>query len=105
MKSLVTGFAAAAQYTRQHRDEAAEIATRWIPGLEGPVARQVIRYMQYDPRITAASLRAFDEAVEMLVDQKKLRGKVSAQGIYEDRFIKDVMREHPELFADLPPVP
>ncbi len=103
VKSLVTGFAAAAQYTRQHPDEAGEITTRWIPGLEVPVARKVIRYMQYDPRITGATFRAFDEAVELLVGQKKLRGKVFAQGTYEDRFIKDVMREHPALFADLPP--
>jgi len=105
VKSLVTGWAAATQYTRRHPDEAAEIATRWIPGLEGPVARKVIRYMQYDPRITAATFRAFDEAVELLLDQKKLRAKVSAQGVYEDRFIKDAMREHPALFADLPPAP
>ena len=102
VKSLVTGYAAAAQYTRQHPDEAGEIATRWIPGLEAPVARKVIRYMQYDPRITAATLRAFDEAVELLLDQKKLRAKVSSSS-YDDRFIKEVMREHPALFADLPP--
>jgi hypothetical protein len=67
------------------------------------VARKVIRYMQYDPRITPATLRAFDDAVEMLLDQKKLRAKVSAQGVYDARFINDVMREHPALFADLPP--
>ncbi len=105
VKSLVTGYAAAAQYTRQHPDEAGEIATRWIPGLEVAVARKVIRYMQYDPRITPASFRAFDDAVVLLLEQKKLRGKVSAQGSYDDRFIKEAMREHPELFADLPPVP
>jgi NitT/TauT family transport system substrate-binding protein/sulfonate transport system substrate-binding protein len=102
VKSLVTGYAAAAQYTRQHPDEAAEIATRWIPGLEAPVARKVIRYMQYDPRITAATIRAFDDAVELLLDQKKLRAKVSSAS-YDDRFIKDVVREYPALFADLPP--
>ncbi|HEY7677668.1 MAG TPA: ABC transporter substrate-binding protein [Candidatus Methylomirabilis sp.] len=103
VKQFVAGFAAAAQYTRQRLDEAGEIATRWIPGLEVPVARKVIRDMQYDPRITSATFRAFDEAVVLLVEQKKLRGKVSAQGTYEDRFIKEVMREHPDLFADLPP--
>ncbi len=102
VKSLVTGYAAAAQYTRQHPDEAGEIATRWIPGLEAPLARKVIRYMQYDPRITAATVRAFDDAVELLLDQKKLRARVSSAS-YDDRFIKDVMREHPALFADLPP--
>ncbi len=53
------------------------------------------------PRITAATLKAFDDAVEMLLDQKKLRAKVSSQS-YDDRFLKEVMREHPELFADLP---
>jgi hypothetical protein len=66
------------------------------------VARKVIRYMQYDPRITAATIRAFDDAVELLLDQKKLRAKVSSAS-YDDRFIKDVVREYPALFADLPP--
>lgn len=54
--------------------------------------------------ITPATFKAFDDAVEMLLDQKKLRAKVTSQS-YDDRFIKEAMREHPELFADLPRVP
>jgi len=104
VKNLVMGWAAASHYTRRHPDEAGEIATHWIPGLEVPLAQKVIRYMHYDPRITAASFQAFDDAVVLLIEQKKLRHKVSPT-TYDDHFIVEVMREHPELFADLPPAP
>jgi ABC-type nitrate/sulfonate/bicarbonate transport system substrate-binding protein len=40
----VIGLAEACQYTRQHLDEAAEISTRWIPGLEAATARKAIWY-------------------------------------------------------------
>ena len=101
----VVALAEASQYTRQHPDEAAEIATRWIPGLEAGVARKAIRNMRYDPRITKYTLESWDENVRVLVEQKKLRQAMPwSQGI-ELKFIERAQREYPQLFSDLRPVP
>ena len=99
------GLLEASQYTRQHLDEAAEITTRWIPGLEVGVARRAIRNMRYDPRITKYTLQAWGENVRVLVEQKKLHQPIPwTQGI-ELKYIERAQKEYPQLFSDLKPVP
>ena len=101
----VLGLAEASQYTRQHPDEAAEIATRWIPGLETATGRKAIRFMRYDSRITKYSMESWDENVRVLVEQKKLRQPIPwAQGA-ESKFIERAQKEYPQLFNDLKPIP
>jgi len=99
------GLAEASQYTRQHLDEAAEIATRWVPGLDPAVAKKAIRNMTYDPRLTRHTIESWDENVRILVEQKKMRQPVPWGQGNEVKFIQRVEKEHPELFSDLKPVP
>lgn len=99
------GVAEAAQYTRQHRDESAEIATRWVPGLDAAVAREAIRHMTFDPRITRHTIAAWEENVRILIEQKKLRAALPWRQGIELQFIERVMKSHPQLFSDLKPVP
>ena len=105
VEKYVLGAAEASQYTRQHPDEAAEIATRWVTGLEADVARKAIRNLHFDARLSKYSLQAFDESVKVLLEQKKLRAPIPATRGMDPRFIEKVMRERPDLFADLKPVP
>ncbi len=104
VERYVTAMAEASQYARQHLDEAAEIATRWIPGLDPTVAKASIRHMTFDPRITHYTLEAWGENVKILMQQKKLRAALPWQQGVEPRFIQEVMQTHPELFTDLKPV-
>ena len=105
VERYVVALAEASQYTRQHRDEAAEIATRWAPGLDAPVAREAIKHMTFDPRITPHTVAAWEENVRILVEQKKLRSALPWQQGIELRFIEKVAKSHPQLFTDLKPVP
>ncbi len=105
VERFVAAMAGAAQYARQHRDETAEISTRWIPGLELEVAKQAMRYMAYDPRVTKYSFEAWDVNNRILVEQKKLKAPVPAGQAFDTRFIEKAMREHPQYFSDLKPVP
>ena len=105
VERYVIGVAEAAQYTRRHLDEAAEIATRWAPGLDVEVARKAIRHMTFDPRITPHTVAAWEENVRILIEQKKLRAALPWQQGIELRFIEKVARSHPQLFSDLKPAP
>lgn len=105
VERYVIGVAEASQYTRKNPDEAAEIATRWAPGLDGAVAKQALRHMTFDPRITPHTIAAWDENVRTLVEQKKLRAPLAWQQGIELRFIEKVMKSHPQLFSDLKPAP
>ena len=103
VERYVIATAEAAQYTRQHADEAAEIATRWVSGLEGAIARRALSHMTFDPRITSHTIAAWDENVKVLLEQKKLRAAIPWQQGIELRFIEKVMKSHPQLFSDLKP--
>jgi ABC-type nitrate/sulfonate/bicarbonate transport system substrate-binding protein len=105
VERYVIGVAEATWHTRQNLDEAAEISTRWVPGLDIGVARKALANMTYDARITSHTVAAWDENVKILLDQKKLRTALtSAQGI-ELRFIEKIVKSHPQFFADLKPAP
>ena len=104
VEKYVIGMAEATWHTRRYPDAAAEISTRWIPGLDITVARQAIRYMVFDARITSYTVAAWDENVKTLLEQKKLRTAVPWQQGIDLRFIEKVMKSHPQFFADLPPV-
>jgi ABC-type nitrate/sulfonate/bicarbonate transport system substrate-binding protein len=105
VERYVIGVAEASQYTRKNPDEAAEIATRWVSGLDPAVAKQALRHVAFDPRITSHTIAAWEENVRTLVEQKKLRAPLPWQQGIELRFIEKVMKSHPQLFADLKPAP
>ena len=98
-------MAEASQYTRQHLDEAAEISTRWVPGLDLAVSKKSIRHMTFDPRITSLTIQAYEENARILVEQKKLKAPMPWQRAMETKFIEKVMKTHPQFFSDLKPVP
>ena len=89
--------------TRKSPDEAAEISTRWIPGLEVAVAKKALMQMVFDARITPHTVAAWDENVKILLEQKKLKSAIPWQQGLELRFIEKVMKTNPQLFADLKP--
>jgi ABC-type nitrate/sulfonate/bicarbonate transport system substrate-binding protein len=103
VERYVLGMAEATWYTRRNLDEAAEISTRWVPGLDAAVARKAIANMVYDARITPHTVAAWDENVKILLEQKKLRAPLPWQQGIELRFIDKVMKSHPQFFADLKP--
>ena len=101
VEKYVIGMAEATWYTRQNRDEAAEISTRWVSGLEPAVAKKAFANLTFDARITQHTIAAWEENVRILVEQKKLRAPLPWQQGVELRFIEKVMKSHPQFFADL----
>ena len=61
--------------------------------------------MSFDPRISKHSVQNYDEAVQDLLDQKKLKEKISSSEAINTTFIEKVITAKPELFADLKPIP
>jgi ABC-type nitrate/sulfonate/bicarbonate transport system substrate-binding protein len=103
VEKYVIGMAEATWHTRKYPDEAAEISTRWIPGLDLAVAKKALAQMVFDARITPNTVAAWDENVKILLEQKKLKSTIPSQQGLELRFIEKVMKTHPQLFADLKP--
>ena len=103
VEKYVIGMAEATWYTRKNPDEAAEISTRWIPGLDAAVAKKALANMVFDARITPLTVAAWEENVKILLEQKKLKSAIPWQQGLELRFIEKVMKTYPQFFADLKP--
>jgi ABC-type nitrate/sulfonate/bicarbonate transport system substrate-binding protein len=104
VRRAVYGLAEAAWYTRMNRGEAAEIATRWLEGLDKPTAIASLEVMPYDPRITKHVIQGWVDGMKDLVDQKKLRQVIPTEKLFNTSFIEQAQKENPAWFADLKPV-
>ena len=96
VEKYVIGMAEATWHTRKYPDEAAEISTRWIPGLDLAVAKKALAQMVFDARITPNTVAAWDENVKILIEQKKLKSAIPSQQGLELKFIEKVMKTHPQ---------
>ena len=106
IQSFVNGLAAASHYTRQNRDEAVAIFAKWVPNVNVDVARKAIQHIRYDPRVSKASLQAFENAQNDLLkltlkDAKPLR----IEDVVLASYTEAAQKAHPEYFKDLPPLP
>lgn len=106
IQSFVNGLAAASHYTRQNRDEAVAIFAKWVPNVNVDVARKAIQHIRYDPRVSKASLQAFENAQNDLLkltlkDAKPLR----IEDVVLAAYTEAAQKAHPEYFKDLPPLP
>lgn len=107
VQSFVNGLAAASHYTRQNRAEAVEIFAKGVPNVDLNIARKAIQHIKYDPRVSRASLRAFENAQQELL-QLTLKGGTKPLKITDvvlTSFSAAAQKAHPEYFADLPPLP
>jgi sulfonate transport system substrate-binding protein len=107
VERFLTARAAADRWMRDNPDDAAEAATRWLPGTELGVAQEAMQYnvAQLDPRFSACNYVALDTVAQMLAEQ----GVTQPGFEVADRFvpgpITTVMSKRPELFDDLPEIP
>jgi NitT/TauT family transport system substrate-binding protein/sulfonate transport system substrate-binding protein len=95
------------QWMRKNPKLASQIATRWIPGLKADVAETAMQFniQQADRRLSANNYRALWSAEDRLNRLGILKSTFDVNKNIEPKYILKVMKDHPELFADLPPIP
>ncbi len=100
----VNAMAEAARFVRDPKnlDEIGAIGARYIPGMDADLIKRSHRYWVYDMRLGTNSMKAFNEAVQVLISQKKMKQPFDPAKYYDTSFIDRAMKEHPEWFNDLP---
>lgn len=95
------------KWMRANPKAAAAVATRWIPGLKPEVAEAAMKYNieQADRRLSANNYRALWSAQDRLHRLGFIKATFDVNKHFEPKYILKVMREHPDLFSDLPPIP
>ncbi len=95
------------KWMRANPKAAAAAATRWIPGLKPEVAEAAMKYNieQVDRRLSAHNYRALWSAQDRLSRLGFIKATFDVNKHFDPRSILKVMREHPDLFSDLLPIP
>jgi sulfonate transport system substrate-binding protein len=107
VEKFLAGVSEADKWMRANPKQAAQIGTRWIPGLKLDVAEIAMQYniQQVDRRISAHNFRALWKAQDTLSRLGVIKSTFDVNKHIEPKHILAVMKKHPELFSDLPAIP
>jgi NitT/TauT family transport system substrate-binding protein/sulfonate transport system substrate-binding protein len=107
IEKFLAAVSEADQWMRKNPKQAAQVATRWIPGLKQEIAEAAMQFniQQADRRLSANNYRALYSAEERLAKLGILKSTFDVNAHIEPKYILKVIKEKPELFSDLPPIP
>ena len=104
---FLTAMSEADQWMRKNPKQAAQVATRWIPGLKADVAEAAMQFniQQVDRRLSANNYRALWAAEDRLSALGVIKSTFDVNKHLQPKPILQVMKDHPQLFSDLAPIP
>jgi NitT/TauT family transport system substrate-binding protein len=106
MKRYTTAFAEAAQFVRTHPDETTDIMVQQqLKGVPRELARAAVGLLHPDVRISKVTAEAAQAGSDFAIKIGALRKAPAFQEMFDLRILREVEREHPEFFNDLPPIP
>lgn len=106
LRRFLVAYAEAHQWVRQHLDEAAEIDTRWIPGVDLEVMKVAVRHAIFDERMSKQTLVGLrTKTIPTLVADKRLPAGLDPGPFIDPQFVQYAEKTAPQYFSDLPPIP
>lgn len=107
VEKFLAAVSEADKWMRANPKQAAQVATRWIPGLKLAVAEEAMQFniQQADRRLSANNFAALWSAEDRLHRLGFLKSTFDVNKHIEPKYILNVMKNNPELFSDLPPIP
>jgi ABC-type nitrate/sulfonate/bicarbonate transport system substrate-binding protein len=101
------GLIEAVAFVRKNPKESAEIATRFLDGLNVADAGEGLKFLDWDPRISICTLEGLVRTGNDMIKAGLLKKEKPfvATEFYDDTVFKRIVDKHPEFFADLPPLP
>ena len=107
IEKFLAAVSEADNWMRKNPKQAAQVATRWIPGLKADVAEAAMQFniQQADRRLSDNNYRALWAAQDRLHRLGILKSTFDVNKHIEPKHMLNVMKQKPELFADLPPIP
>jgi NitT/TauT family transport system substrate-binding protein len=107
IEKFATGIAEATLFVRKNPKESAEIATRFLDGLDIADATEGIKWLDWDPRVSICTIEGLVRTGNEMIRSGLLKKDKPFVGddFYDDTVFKRVLEKHPEFFADLAPLP
>ena len=107
VERFLAARAEADKWMRTNPAGTAQIAVRWLPGTRPEIAQDAMKYnvQQLDIRISANNYRALHSANDRLNKLGHIPSVIDVNKVFAPHYILKVMKEHPDLFSDLAPIP
>jgi ABC-type nitrate/sulfonate/bicarbonate transport system substrate-binding protein len=107
IEKFLAAVSEADKWMRANPKQAAQVATRWIPGLKPEIAEAAMQFniQQADRRLSANNYRALYSAQDRLFKLGFLKATFDVNKHIEPKHMLAVMAKYPQLFSDLPPIP
>lgn len=107
IERFLAARAEADKFMRAEPVKTAVVSTRWLTGLRPEVALRGVRnnLPTLDIRISCFNYLALHNAVQTLNRLGFIPGTFDVNKVFMPGPILNVIRKHPELFSDLPPIP
>jgi sulfonate transport system substrate-binding protein len=106
LASFILGYAQAQAWTRAHRDEAAKISTRWIPGMDEATLTLALKNLPLDVRLSQNTIDGFrDYSIPLLVRDKRVAKAFDPAPAVDNEFVAAAMKADPAAFSDLKEIP
>jgi hypothetical protein len=96
----LAGFYEASQFTRQNPDKAAAACATFLPDLEPKVLAASLKRLDFDPRWAPAVQQSFDNATQILVDNKTIPTKPSTPDLVALDLLSN-QTKYQQYFSDL----
>lgn len=105
IKRYITAWAETALYVRMHRDAAAGVLIADFGDLNPVAVRAGAGYMNPDLRVSKATVHWWQLGCEFAVKVGVAKQTPAFKDVFDYRLLRQVERERPYLFKDLPPIP
>lgn len=107
IRRYTIAFAEAAQFTRMHPDEATDLLMNdvFFRGLSRENVRTALGFQSFDMRVSKATIRAAQQGFEFAIRIGALQRAPVFEEMVDLRILNRVLKEHPEFFKDLQPIP
>ena len=107
VEKFATGLIEAVQFVRKNPKESAEIATRYLDGLNAADGAEGLKYLDWDPRISVCTIEGLVRTGNDMIKSGLLKKEkpFDPADFYDDTVFKRIADKHPQFFADLPPLP
>ncbi len=107
IEKFATGLAEATLFVRKNPKDSAEIATRFLDGLNVADGAEGLRWLDWDPRVSICTLEGLVWTGNEMIRTGLIKKDKPFEAIdfYDDTVFKRIVAKHPEFYADLPPLP
>ncbi|HSK95820.1 MAG TPA: ABC transporter substrate-binding protein [Euzebyales bacterium] len=106
VEKLILGILEGAQFVRQNPEQAAEILTSYVGGVEVADVVEGNQQTSYDPRVSVCTEKGVMDAAQALIDSGEIESEpFELKELLNVEMLTQLTEDNPQFFDDLEPLP